>query len=102
MIDYKTDEIMQNDMETKVEHYKPQLMLYAKAVKNITGEYPERTLIYFTKTNEFKEIPVSDESILEVENLLLNLLKEYRENDFKKNPDACSSCGYHKVYCDGV
>ena len=102
VIDYKTDEIMQNDMETKVEHYKPQLMLYAKAVKNITGEYPERTLIYFTKTNEFKEIPVSDESILEVENLLLNLLKEYRENDFKKNPDACSSCGYHKVYCDGV
>ena len=102
VIDYKTDEIMQNDMETKVEHYKPQLMLYAKAVKNITGEYPERTLIYFTKTNEFKEIPVSDELILEVENLLLNLLKEYRENDFKKNPDACSSCGYHKVYCDGV
>ena len=77
-------------------------MSYAKAVKSITGEYPERTLIYFTKTNEFKEISVSDESILEVENHLLSLLKDYRENNFKKNADSCGSCGYYKEYCDGV
>lgn len=102
VIDYKTDEIRQSDIEARVEHYKPQLMSYAKAVKSITGEYPERTLIYFTKTNEFKEISVSDESILEVENHLLSLLKDYRENNFKKNADSCSSCGYYKEYCDGV
>ena len=102
LIDYKTDDITQNDIETKIEHYKPQLMLYAKAVKNITGDYPDRTLLYFTKTNEFKEISVSDESILQVEKDLINLLEDYKENDFKKNADACSSCGYYKEYCDGV
>ena len=102
LIDYKTDDITQNDIETKIERYKPQLMLYAKAVKNITGDYPERTLLYFTKTNEFKEISVSDESILQVEKHLLDLLEDYKENDFKKNADACNSCGYYKEYCDGV
>ena len=71
-------------------------------MKRITGEYPERTLIYFTKTDEFKEISVSDASILEVENHLMSLLKDYSENNFKKNADACSSCGYYKEYCDGV
>ena len=102
LIDYKTDDFTQNNIETKVEHYKPQLMLYAKAVKNITGDYPDRTLLYFTKTNEFKEISVSDESILQVEKHLLDLLEDYKENDFKKNADACNSCGYYKEYCDGV
>ena len=102
LIDYKTDDFTQNDIETKIEHYKPQLMLYAKAVKNITGDYPDRTLLYFTKTNEFKEISVRDESILQVEKHLLNLLEDYKQNDFKKNADACSSCGYYKEYCDGV
>ena len=102
VIDYKTDEIAHNDIEAKVEYYKPQLISYARAVKRITGEYPERTLIYFTKTDEFKEISVSDASILEVENHLMSLLKDYSENNFKKNADACSSCGYYKEYCDGV
>ncbi len=102
LIDYKTDEVDSKELEVKVEQYKPQLMLYAKALKNIIGEYPLKTMIYFTKLDDFKEIVVNDISILEVENHLKSLLDDVRTNMYVKNGESCYRCGFHNVYCEGV
>ena len=57
---------------------------------------------HFTKTNEFNEIEINDQSITEVDNFLKELLSDVRNNEYEKNADACYRCGYHKDYCEGV
>ena len=102
LLDYKTDVVEDGDFDEKVEHYKPQLMLYAKAIKNITKEYPQRTTIYFTRSGVNEELEVNDDSIAQIEDKLRDMFKKLGTNDISKNPDSCENCGYFGNYCTGA
>jgi len=103
LVDYKTDVVDSSRLEEKAEHYKPQLMLYAKAIKDITKDYPLRTSIYFTRSGVEREIEVNDKSIADVGNELKDMIIKLGTNDpSKKIKESCPSCGYYKIYCDGV
>ena len=102
LLDYKTDFVAEGEFDEKVEHYEPQLMLYAKAIKNITKEYPLRTAIYFTRSGENRELEVNDDSIAQIEDQLREMFKKLGTNDIRKNPDSCENCAYFGNYCTGA
>jgi len=102
LLDYKTDVVEKEKLNEKVEHYRPQLMLYAKAMKNITKKYPLRTAIYFTRSGEEKELEVNDNSIAQVENQLRDMFKKLGSDEIIKNPNSCDSCGFLGNYCEGA
>lgn len=54
LLDYKTDQ--DTDSTRAKERYGMQLYLYAQAVKQIYGQKPEESWLYFIKTGEFVSI----------------------------------------------
>ena len=102
-MDYKTDMVDKDQFDKKAEHYRPQLLLYGKAIKNITKDYPLKTSIFFTRSGEEYEIEVNDDSIAKVENNLRDMFMKLRRNDINKKPiDSCDNCGFYETYCEGV
>lgn len=51
VVDYKTDRIMGN-LDQKVKHYSPQLELYARGLKELTGKEVSEGVLYFLDTDE--------------------------------------------------
>jgi len=103
LMDYKTDVVDKDQFDKKAEHYRPQLLLYAKAIKNITKDYPLKTSIYFTRSGQEYELEVNDDSIAKVENDLRDMFMKLRTNEIsKKIKDSCPSCGFYETYCEGA
>ena len=102
LLDYKTDVVDKDQLNKKLEHYKPQLLLYAKAIKDITNDYPLRTSIFFTRLGVEQELRVNDDSIAQVENQLRDMFTKLGTGDILKNPKSCDNCGYYGNYCKGA
>ncbi|MBN1258049.1 MAG: UvrD-helicase domain-containing protein [Planctomycetes bacterium] len=52
IVDYKTDRLADKEIETLVEVYRPQLLLYADAWEECTGEKVKETGLYFTRADK--------------------------------------------------
>ncbi len=46
-LDFKTDLVEPEGLNSKVEHYRPQVMVYADAIQNIFGTAPKEVLLFF-------------------------------------------------------
>jgi ATP-dependent helicase/nuclease subunit A len=46
-LDFKTDLIKKDDLNSKIEHYKPQARLYSDAIKTIFGKTPKEITLFF-------------------------------------------------------
>ena len=51
VLDYKTDRIRENLTE-KIEYYSPQLQIYARALKELTGKEVSEGILYFLDADE--------------------------------------------------
>lgn len=47
VLDFKTDLVKKDDLNSKVEHYKPQARFYSDAIKTIFGHPPKEVILYF-------------------------------------------------------
>jgi ATP-dependent helicase/nuclease subunit A len=47
VLDFKTDLVKKDDLNSKVEHYKPQALVYSDAVKTIFGLGPKEVILFF-------------------------------------------------------
>jgi len=58
VLDFKTDLIKKDDLNSKIEHYKPQAQVYSDAIKTIFGKPPKEVILFFLHLME----PVSVEA----------------------------------------
>ena len=56
IVDYKTDEAARTSLERLVDHYAPQVNLYAEAWREAVGEEVKEKGLYFTAVNHYKII----------------------------------------------
>jgi len=47
VLDFKTDLVNQEDLNSKVEHYKPQVEVYSHAIQIIFGQPPKEVVLFF-------------------------------------------------------
>ena len=58
VLDFKTDLVEKNDLNSKIEHYKPQAKVYSDAIRTIFGKPPKEVIFFFLHLME----PVSMET----------------------------------------
>jgi len=46
-LDFKTDEVERKDLDSRIEHYKPQVDVYSDAIKTIFGVPPKEIILFF-------------------------------------------------------
>jgi len=47
VLDFKTDQIKKDDLNSKIEHYKPQARVYSDAIETIFGQPPKEVILFF-------------------------------------------------------
>ena len=58
VLDFKTDLVEKNDLNSKIEHYKPQAKVYSDAIRTIFGKPPKEVVFFYLHLME----PVSMET----------------------------------------
>jgi len=47
VLDFKTDLVEKDNLNSKAEHYKPQVSVYSDAIKTIFGNPPKEVILFF-------------------------------------------------------
>jgi ATP-dependent helicase/nuclease subunit A len=47
VLDFKTDLVKKGDLNSRVQHYKPQLQVYSDAIKTIFAQPPKEVILFF-------------------------------------------------------
>jgi len=47
VLDFKTDLVKKDDLNSRIEHYKPQAQVYSDAIKSIFGVAPTEVILFF-------------------------------------------------------
>jgi len=61
VLDFKTDLVEKDNLNLKVEHYKPQARVYSDAIKNIFGKPPKEVILFFLHLMEPVSLKLSPE-----------------------------------------
>ena len=56
LVDYKTDRVAEGKLETLVDHYSPQIRLYAKAWETCSGQKVKECGFYLTHLNKYTRL----------------------------------------------
>lgn len=96
IIDYKTDKVKREEVETKGSDYLIQLMFYANLVARRYPEYKEVELrLVFIQQPDVEFFRLIQKEDLEKSVLdLKSKVKSIREKKFEKNEDHCLKCHY--------
>ena len=57
VVDYKTEDVPPDGIAAAIEAHRPQLELYAHAVRQIAGRMPRAILVYFVRSGITQEVP---------------------------------------------
>lgn len=95
IVDYKTDEINENNLSTKLQHYLTQLMFYAYLISKL---YQQKTielkLIFIKEPNKSINQVIGRNSILEFKKKINEIVNNIRQNKFPPNTNHCSECHF--------
>ena len=47
VLDFKTDLVEKDNLNSKIEHYKPQVKVYSDAIKTVFGQPPKEVILFF-------------------------------------------------------
>lgn len=95
VVDYKTDRD-----ESASQAYALQLRLYALALERHTGKLPDRTVLYYLRTNNAIAIGLSDSEMQEAKNAVRELREGQEKVSFPLTTgDHCFRCAYYKGLC---
>ena len=59
ILDFKTDLVTKDDLNSKVEHYRPQAQVYSDAIKTIFGHPPKEVVFVFLHLMELVSLKLS-------------------------------------------
>lgn len=57
VLDFKTDQIDQEELEAKVKQYTPQVRIYSEAIKTLFGKPPKEVILFFLHRMEAVSLP---------------------------------------------
>ena len=58
VVDYKTDRVAENGVKSLVDHYIPQIHLYARAWEECSGQKVKECGLYFTRLEKYERVPL--------------------------------------------
>jgi len=96
IVDYKTDNVNENEISTKAEHYVPQLKFYtyvlSRKFRNV--EKIDVQLIFVKHPEKSVEFSFDQKEIQNFGEEIKEIVKLIREGNFEKNLDHCSKCHF--------
>ncbi len=95
IIDYKTDEINENNLSFKLEHYLIQLMFYAYLTSKLfPSKKIETKLIFIKDLDKSKSQVIDNNSIIEFKKKINDMVISIRQNKFPSNTKHCFECHF--------
>jgi len=99
IIDYKANNITIEEIPEKIELYRLQMQLYARALETIYGKRVDETILYFLVPNKPVVIDTTGDACRELGSTLDNFFTAHKCGDFKKlSGHKCGWCEY-KMIC---
>ncbi|MBC8550577.1 MAG: PD-(D/E)XK nuclease family protein, partial [Candidatus Brocadiales bacterium] len=98
IIDYKANNITIEEIPEKVELYRLQMQLYARALETIYGKRVDETILYFLVPNKPVVIDTTGEACKELDSTLDNFFTAHKNGEFKKSSgQKCKRCDYRSI-----
>ncbi|MFC1596090.1 UvrD-helicase domain-containing protein [Candidatus Margulisiibacteriota bacterium] len=99
IIDYKTNKWAGADLFQKSElaGYKRQQLLYALALRQITGSVPQQTILYFLHCQQELKLEVTETVLAETQNSLTKAMENIAKNIFNRPSAVCGTCKYESL-----
>lgn len=98
IIDYKANNITIEEIPEKVELYRLQMQLYARALETIYGKRVDETMLYFLVPNKSVVIDTTGEACRELDSTLDSFFTAHKDGSFKKLSDhKCQWCEYEEI-----
>lgn len=95
IVDYKTDKVKRDEMRTRAEIYKPQLLTYAVLVKRLFGQRSvNATLIFLRYPSEPIHFDFTSAELKSFEGTIDEILDRIRTNRFDHCDEMCESCSF--------
>ena len=95
IIDYKTDTIDPSEIETRVNHHRPQLELYALLAHRLYPEQPKiPATLFFSHLAEAYPIQYHVDTLTEIEANWITRIEEIQRGMLGKNTAHCPLCPY--------
>ncbi len=97
IVDYKTDHIGTNEIESKSITYKPQLMFYAFLVrKHFQQSHIPASLVFLRHADHPVQYDVREHDIDKFEKELRETIKRIKSGDFSRREALCKNCTYKR------
>jgi ATP-dependent helicase/nuclease subunit A len=100
IVDYKTDDVAATGLDRRVAEYAPQLALYGLALERAFGRRPTQAWLHFLRLDQIMEVPVDDEAMRQVRELIGRLRDAQNSLRFDLNEgEYCRTCPFHRGLC---
>ncbi len=98
VIDYKSNILSKNKIDEVFNEYKLQLAIYSEAIKQVFGEYPKNSGLYFLFPEVYKELTSTDLK-LELEKVAnsISRIKLLNKQNLKMNLSHCDNCEFKEL-----
>lgn len=100
ILDYKSNNIGEKEVEAHVKHYELQMQLYASALEAIYGYYPKEAILYFLVPNIAANVDVSKEAMAKMQERIDTFFRTAERGEFPLiKGEMCNWCAYKKFCC---
>ena len=97
LIDYKTDNIPPESLESRASHHKPQLLFYALLIQRLYGQEPvPATLFFLRHPSSPYHFTFTSTTLADFQLEVAAVIQEIKEGNFSRNTTICSSCSFQK------
>ncbi|MGR3311588.1 MAG: UvrD-helicase domain-containing protein [Candidatus Brocadiales bacterium] len=97
ILDYKSNNIGEKEIEAHVKHYELQMQLYANALESIYGHSPKEATLYFLVPGIAANVDVSEEAMSKMQEGLDTFLTTAERGEFPIiKGEMCNWCAYRK------
>ena len=98
IIDYKANDIAIDEIPEKVELYRLQMQLYARALETIYGKKVDEAILYFLVPDKPVVIDTTGDACRELDSTLDNFFAAHKSDNFKRVSDrSCEWCNYKTI-----
>jgi hypothetical protein len=100
-MDYKTDRIPLEAIETRARLYLPQVQLYGLLVSMLHGVEAVKLMLHFAHHPDHPYVATMDRaSVVEFSRAVTDVVSAIAENRFSPHPGGCEACPFPKGTCE--
>jgi len=100
IVDYKTDDISAQDVESRAAAYKLQLRYYALAIEKLTGTVPAEAWLHFLRPDVALRVEITAAGLESARRLVRKMVSAQRSLQFPLKEGAhCLRCPFYRGKC---